>query len=76
MTGTSFIFDLRSSQHLLHRRSGIDPVVDAGDDAEEDDACRAKGHSHLGAVVTTERRQRAVGLLDVHGLDDEQVVVE
>ena len=56
--------------------SGGNPLVDAGDNAEEGDACGADAEGDLGSLIALERRQRRVGLRDVHGLDDEQVVVE
>lgn len=55
---------------------GGDVLVDAGGNAEEGDACRADGEGRTRAAVALERRQRRVGLRDIHGLDDQQVVVE
>ena len=51
-------------------------IVYARADAEEDDACGADSQGQTGAATGRERRQGAVGLLDVHGLDNEQIVLE
>ena len=59
----------------LHASSG-NPLVDAADNAEEGDACGADGEGCLGIDVALEGGQRTVGLRDVHGLHDEQVVIE
>ena len=59
----------------LHPGSG-DPLVDAGADAEEGDASGADGQGCLGVEVALERGQRRVGLGDVHGLHNQQIVVE
>ena len=52
------------------------PVVDARKDTEGGNAEGTQGEGQLGVGVALERGQRRGGLLDVHGLDDEQVVVE
>lgn len=62
--------------YQLNGRSSEEPVVDARADAEEGNACGTDGQSELGVSIALEGRQRSVSLLDVHGLDDEQVVVE
>ena len=59
----------------LHGGCG-NPVVDARKDTEGGDAEGAEGEGQLGVGVALERGQRLGSLLDVHGLDDEQVVVE
>ena len=62
--------------YYLHCRGGEEVVVDARADAEEHDACGAKGEGNTGVDVGLERRQGRVARLDVHGLNDEQVVVQ
>ena len=52
------------------------PVVNAGKDTEEGDACGAECESQLSIDIALKRRQRRGGLLNIHGLDNEQVVVE
>ena len=60
---------------LLHSGGG-DPLVDAGDDAEEGNACGTDAEGDLRTFVALEGGQRLVGLRDVHSLHDEQVLVE
>ena len=60
---------------MLHGCVG-NPVVETGNNTEEDDARGTQGKGQLGVVVALERGQRRGSLLDVHGLDDEQVVEE
>ena len=62
--------------YLLHGRTGEEVVVDAGAEAEEGDACGADGEGNTGVAIGLERRQGRVARLDVHGLDDEQIVVQ
>ena len=69
-----FLFQRRRLS-VLHACGG-DPLIDAGTDAEEHDAYSADGHSHLGVQIALERRQRAVGLRNVHGLHNQQIVVK
>lgn len=57
-------------------RSGKEPVVYARANAEKGDACRADSQGNARLAVGLERRQWRICLLDVHGLDNEQVVVE
>ena len=52
------------------------PLVDARGDTEEGDACSADGECNAGACVALEGGQGRVGLSDIHGLDDEEGVVE
>ena len=53
-----------------------EPLVDARADAEEGDACRADGEGKAGVAIRLEGGQRSLCLIDIHSLDDEQVVVE
>ena len=53
-----------------------DPLIDAGADTEEGYACRADGEGGLGVQVALEGGHRTVGLGDVHGLHNQQIVVE
>lgn len=55
---------------------GSNPFVDAGANTEERYTYRADCKSHTGVDITLEGRQRTVGLRNVHGLDNQQVVVE
>jgi hypothetical protein len=55
---------------------GCNPLVDAADDAEESNANCSDGKGNLRTLVTLERRQRRVGLCNVHRLHDKQIVVE
>ena len=52
------------------------PLVNARDDAEEGDACCADSEGDLGIHIALESGQRTVGLCDIHGLHDQQIVVE
>ena len=61
---------------VLEYRSSKQIVVDARADAEEHDACGADGEGNTGVDIGLERRQRRVTRLDVHGLDNEQIVVK
>ena len=61
---------------LLYCCYAIQPLVDAGANTEEDDADCAEGEGQFGGRVALESRQRCGGLLDVHLLHDEQIVVE
>ena len=53
-----------------------DPLIDAADDAEEGYAGGADGEGGLGVDVAFEGSHRTVGLGDVHGLHNQQIVVE
>ena len=61
---------------LLYSCYAVQPLVDAGANTEEDDADCAEGEGQFGGRVALESRQRRGGLLDVHLLHDEQIVVE
>ena len=65
-----------SEDRPLQRRGCEQPVVDARTDAEEGNACGAESQSHTGVDIGLERRQRIVRGLDIHSLDDEQIVVQ
>ena len=52
------------------------PLVDARGDAEEGNANGANGEGGLGIEIALESGQWTVGLRDIHGLDDEQIVVK
>lgn len=54
----------------------VDIVVHRADDAEQDDAEQADSQGHTRVAVALERGYGAVARFDVHGLYDEQVVVE
>jgi len=57
-------------------RSCGNPLVDARNNAEEGNACGADCERDLGIGIALESGQRTVGLGNIHGLDDQQVVVE
>ena len=61
---------------VLEYRSSKQIVVDARADAEEGNACGAESQSHTGVDIGLERGQRIVRGLDIHSLDDEQIVVQ
>jgi len=52
------------------------PLIDAGTDAEEYDAGSTDGQRSIDGPTVTEGGQRMLLLLDVHCLDNEQIVVE
>ena len=52
------------------------PLVDARDNAEEGNANGANSEGGLGIEVALESGQRTIGLRDIHGLDNEQIVVK
>ena len=54
----------------------VDVVVDAADEAEQDDAGGADGQSCASATVALEGGNGIVVGLDVHGLDNHQIIVE
>ena len=54
----------------------VNVVVDAADKAEQDDTCRTDGEGSTRATVALESGDGIVVGLDVHGLDNHQVVVE
>ena len=62
----------------LHHRDGDikQIVVETRADAEEGNAQSADCQRNLCGTLSTERRQWCIGLLDIHGLDRKQVVVE
>lgn len=62
----------------LHHRDGDTEqiVVETRANAEEGNAQCADSQRNLRGTLSTERRQRCISLLDIHGLDDKQVVVE
>ena len=61
---------------ILHAYSITEPCVNAGAYAKEDDACGTDSQRKARVAVALERRKRGLSLLDVHGLHDEQIVVE
>lgn len=54
----------------------VDIGVEPADDADEDYAHDAEGKAHTGVAVALESGYRLLVGLDIHGLDDEQIVVE
>ena len=66
---------LTLKSHDSHACGG-DPLVDARADTEESHTCGADGKGCLGAGIALERGQRTVGLRDVHGLHNQQIVVK
>ena len=52
------------------------PLVDARNDTEEGNTCSTDAEGNFGGFIALEGRQRTVGLRDVHGLYNEQIVVE
>ena len=52
------------------------PVIEEAAYTEEQYACGADCKGELGVAVALERRQRIFRVLDVHRLDDKQIVVK
>ena len=71
-----FSLHLLTTVTMVLIRCRCNPLVEAAADTEEHDAYGAKGYGHLAAAIALECGQRIVVGLDVHCLDDEQVVVE
>ena len=76
--GSAAVSIYDSVKRFLHRGGGgaVDPLVDAGADAEEEDAGGADGERPVDGGAIAESGQWVVLLGDVHGLDDEEVVVK
>lgn len=55
---------------------GGNPLIDAGADTEKRDTCRTDSEGSFCREVAPEGRQRRISLRDIHGLDDQQVIVE
>ena len=76
---------LPCSTHSCNQRNGkrsrlyhgrINPVVHIAAHTEDNDAEGANGQRQLGVDMTAEGGQWVVVMLDVHGLDNEQIVVK
>ena len=54
----------------------MNPVIEAADDTEGDDAEGADGKGQFGVAIAAEGGQRVIRILDVHRLNNEEVVVQ
>ena len=64
--------------YLIYITSGgkLYPVVEETANPEKENARSTDGKGELGVGVALESRQGRIGVLDVHSLDDEQIIVK